>query len=452
MVVIALCLWMVAPEGPSSEIYTFSPLANRFLAVMYPAETEPSPITNSYQWGSRIPAPKNLEEVYQTTLRSYSRADAPPVRLQFGPDTIDSYWHVAKYSIEKAEAFLRHCRERELLQIVEAFSFDELAFASPMEKALFQRDVYQVFCVFHDLINFDLAPESKTQVVRTLDELRILFNRVLLSREELAAIRAKLPKSIDKRWYQTQFDGKQETAYLPQRILGEEPGWIELPFHDEAPKHFNDFQGRSFIRLFIRPPGMSSEEFFAFWDGLIEEYGEDLATTSNLPPLPPVTQTLLLRTLGVFLDDGTYTDSGFPEMVLMRIIKHARPKLDLTTSDLKGTVVYSYVMRRQKLMAQPASLGLVQDGIDNPSYLGFHHMAPDPRNAYADTVSTIRFNCVACHSELHYGSSTVFSISRKRPKNGGNPHWRYNRMLLKTSEDGFYILNTPQYNYLVSKP
>src|SRR5262249_6199884 len=128
--------------------------------------------------------------------------------------------------------------------------------------------------------------------------------------------------------------------------------------------------------------------------------------------LPAQTETLLLRTFGVFLHDGTYADAGFPEEVDMRLFKYQRTQVDLATSDFRGTLLYQYKMRRRDLLARVSALGLYRVHETDPQFFGFLSEVPDPREANSEPLTIMRNNCVSCHSEALYGVSTVFSLAQ----------------------------------------
>lgn len=121
---------------------------------------------------------------------------------------------------------------------------------------------------------------------------------------------------------------------------------------------------------------------------------------------------MLVRTFGVFMEDGTYRDSHWPEEVLIRAFKYQNPKVDISTSDFSGTVFYQYRLAREALKSKNNFLGLVRVRDDDREFFGFFGSVPDPKNAYSATTTTMRSNCISCHAELFYGINTVFSLER----------------------------------------
>jgi len=258
------------------------------------------------------------------------------------------------------------------------------------------------------------------------------------------ALRADYPAEPNPQFFRSRFLPRDPRLYLPAPVHTSSSDWVELPFYDRAPKHFIDYQGRSFIRVYIKTPGMDRDAFLTFWRELNDLFGEGLHlnTTAGLPPM---TETLLVRSIGTFCQDGTYVDTRIVENVLMRVFKYAVQRLDMTTSDYRGMYLLSYTLQRRRLLDDPTSLGLVEDDLDSPAYFGFLSTAPDLGNAYSDSLTTVRFNCISCHSELHYGPQTVFSLSRMVPQREGSRAAFFNELLLKTGEENFFFLNTKEF-------
>ena len=152
----------------------------------------------------------------------------------------------------------------------------------------------------------------------------------------------------------------------------------------------------------------------AIWNAVWKKYGSDLTTTSVNETLPAGSETVLLRTFGVACDDGTFRDSGIPEE-LLRSFKYERQTYDPTTSDLRGTILHQYKMRRRRVLYDPKSLGLQKVSLDDRSFVGFFRDAPDVANSHDAVVGSVRYNCIGCHSELMYGLNSVFSL-RRNPK------------------------------------
>src|SRR5262249_4558186 len=282
-----------------------------------------------------------------------------------------------------------------------------LRFASVLEKALFQRDVWQVFSFCSDLKELDLAVPEAARREALLGALAGLMREVALSEDEYRRLLEARAARADHARFMDANPWDLSVDYLPRRVLGEAPGWYPLPFTEKASRHFRFFRGSSFIQVYVKPPGMTAEGFYAYWDRLHARFGPDLHLHTGQPPLPERTELLLVRTFGLFLQDGTYVDSTLPEEVLLRGFKHQRPRLDTTTSDDRGTLLYQYKMSRRELLVDGARLGLRRTPEDAPQFYGFFGEAPDPYNSYSDSISTMRFNCIACHAEHQYGVGTV---------------------------------------------
>jgi hypothetical protein len=202
--------------------------------------------------------------------------------------------------------------------------------------------------------------------------------------------------------------------------------WHELPSDEEPGLHFQAYGGRSFIRIFMMIPGMNEPEFFDYWAKVTKRFGMNVTVSAAVPSLPAGTQTVLLRTFGVFLADGSYADSRIPEEVLVRVFKYSKTTLDPHTSDGLGTLHYQYKLRRNRLLGDPTTVGLCRIQDADGQFYGFFAEVPDPDAS--EHLTTMRANCISCHSELLYGASTIFSLCRRSPAKAEPPRREGGRM------------------------
>jgi len=391
--------------------YGFDPRADRFLEVFFPPRVLASGLTNAYLTRGTPAALRSLNDVYVRNIWGTNLAVDEPSWID-APDAIDSYW----LSVPRGEARLRQLMAAvtpDVVDLVEGLARSRPRFGSVLEKALFQRDVWQVFSFCSDLMHVELSAPEAARRNALLEALAALMRELRLSEEEYRALLDARAGRVDRGRFSDANPWDLSVDYLPRRVLGEAPGWHPLPFTAQASRHFRFFRGRSFIQIDIKPPGMSADDFYRYWDRLHRKFGSDIHLHTGQPPLPEKTELLLLRTFGLFLQDGTYVDSTLPEEVLLRLFKHQRPRLDRETSDYRGTLLYQYKLNRRELLADGSRLGLRRTAEDAPQFYGFFGEAPDPYNSYSDSISTMRFNCIACHSEHQYGVGTVFSMTRK---------------------------------------
>jgi hypothetical protein len=175
------------------------------------------------------------------------------------------------------------------------------------------------------------------------------------------------------------------------------------------------------VKVYVRGPGLDPRSIRELWRRLYQQHGNNLHTRPTKEQFPVGLETMLVRTFGVFLTDGSYADSLWPEEVIIRWFKYTQETLDAATSDFRGTNLYQYKLSRSALIADPGSLGLRRIREDEPQFFGFFGDVPDPRNSYSNTVTTMRSNCITCHSELLYGLSTIFSFERNPDPLAGEP-------------------------------
>jgi hypothetical protein len=433
-------------DGPAGKarpepIYRFDARADDLLRELFPRQVAIAGVTHAYLERGKRPRFDDLDAVYDYHSRSMDLAKKEPATWVVGDDVLDSALLAAGRAGAWQGPLLR--RAGRVAELATALARSERPFRSPLEKALLQRDVVQMCLVLNRAVAAADSPEARRAGQRALEELTSLWRRLLLTEGEHAALVKQRPRQVPSRLTPvSRFDLAQD--YLPARVLGDEPGWFPMVAAERATLHFRDFAGRSFIRIFIKPAGLTREQFERYWDKIARAYGERVTRLGGAPPLPARTETLLVRTFGVFLEDGSYADSGYPEEVLMRLFKHADTQLDLATSDYRGTLLYRYRMHRRALLADVASLGLRRVPDDEPQFFGLFSDVPDHRRAYSATVTTLRNNCIGCHSELFYGAGTVFSLGLKRAP-GDDPELSEEGLLERTAQRGRFRLRTPEF-------
>jgi hypothetical protein len=406
------------PRGPEAArrqpVYGSDARADRLLALMFPTSIPCEGVTRAYASRGREPAFKDLGEVLTYHSQGMHRAARTPQTVEIADDHLESFWLTLEEDNGRAgQLLLRAGRVEEL---VRSLADSPPRFSTPLEKALLQRDIFQMGLLFTKAARTLRDADARRRAVRALRALASLWRTLWLRDEEFRRLTELRPAAIDRKRFTVVGSCDLRDDYLPQRVLSEDRGWYEVLFEETPASHFVDFHGRSFVRVFIKPPGMAEAAFRSYQAKLSRVYGTGLTRTGSAPPLPAKTETLLIRTFGVFLHDGTYADTGFPEEVVMRVFKYERTRVDLTTSDFRGTLFYQYKMRRRDLLREPRSLGLRRIRETEPQFFGFLSEVPDPRNATSETLTVMRNNCVGCHSEALYGVSTVFSLARRDPK------------------------------------
>ncbi len=448
----ALLLFSILVRDPLAQapIYQFHQAADSFFRIMNPTQSLKSTPTLSYMWRDHFPSFGNLEALYLMYLKATRAAREEPAAIDLGDDNLDSYWHVSRFSQEKASIFLHHCLESDLPGVLQALNEGTWRFRSALEKALFQRDLYQAISLLYHACDKGCATDEAIFKDSLLEGMKPLFIRARLSKAEFQELQALLPSEADPRFFSQIYDGKAERPYLPRVVLGNDPLWFTIPY-DAPPKHMVDMEGRSFFHGHVKIPGMQPHEVPDFWRSVFIEHGGNDNVSARVPLCPPMTETMLVRTMGVFLNDGSFADSGFPEAVNIRIFKTSRPTLDMSTGDFRGTIYQVLAMKRRALLNNPASLGLQVISLESPAYFGILQGAPDAKNAYTDALTTVRQACINCHSALFHGTPTIFSFVRPYPESQSDaaPGHNYGDILSFMKERGFSRLNTPVYQFLM---
>lgn len=317
--------------------------------------------------------------------------------------------------------------------------------ATVIHKLLAQRDLYQAYALA--FLAREHVDASKREVADdVLDSLARRIASTLFTPDEYRALLDARPDSLPARFASTPAYSLEQD-YLPPVVLRADPTWTRLSNRGEPFRHFSDYRARSIVKVYLRAAGKSVADIRALHAQLFGKYGVTLHQTAIKEEVPEGFETLLVRTIGVLLVDGTYRDSTWPEEVIMRVFKYPRPTLDPGTSDFSGTLFYQYKLARELAERDEGSLGLVRVRDDDAQFYGFFGDAPDPHNSYSHSITTMRQNCVACHAELFYGLNTVFSFERDpkfESQADANELW-------KQVGEGAYVLLTPEHASLVER-
>lgn len=399
---------------------TFSPYSSSgestraVVKFIYPQDGLPTHLTYAFLNRNNRNPPKDLGDCYRHIHRATAVAQKGQEEVSFHEDILESPWLNVALAKAWRRSFYEDVLDKNLEGIIGNYDRAEIPTDSILERALLQRDLLQVFHVLHAAWSSEPIKEQKSKAEQAMQALSELLEEMTFNESDLLNLRSLRPSLINSEDYVTlnHFDLKEH--YLPQVVLSEQAEWYPMCFSVDRNQHFRTYLGRSFIRIYWKSPGCSKEEFYDYWDDVYARFEDKNHVSSDVPDLPPRSETVLVRTFGVLLEDLTLADSGFPEEVIMRLFLTPTPRYNLETSDYRGTIQYQYKMRRRKLIDNPGSLGLVRIHDDSPSYHGFFADVPDLRNAYRAALTTMRYNCIDCHSPLLYGSKSVFSLGRKR--------------------------------------
>lgn len=315
---------------------------------------------------------------------------------------------------------------------------------SLVRKMLAQRDLFQVYGLL--VVAREHAVESRELADQLLSRLALLIEGTLFRFEEFRELVASRPENPPN-GFRTELRYRLSDDYFPLVALGEEPGWLDLTNRGTPFRHFTDYRARTFVRVHLRSRTMTPGQLRVLHEDLYKKYADLLHQVAVRQEVPQGLETVLVRTVGVLLRDGTFRDSTWPEEIIVRAFKYPVATLDLTTSDFSGTLLYQYKLSRERLLERPQSLGLVRVRDDESQFFGFFGDVPDPRNAYSMTTTTMRENCIGCHAELFYGLNTVFSFERD-PR---LERERDDNELWEELGDGAYKLRTPEFVSLTSQ-
>jgi hypothetical protein len=398
------------PPDQSSP-YQFDQRANDLLHIVFPKVVQPAGYARAYVDRARPMKFSSRDEVLAYHSTSINVGDVACAPFDTAGEATESIWRTARPSNGRVKEFFEQAGAIELLakSLADAKSVP----GNLLEKSLWQRDL---ICTLQAVLHCQSLEQDKSRKSRWDAAKNCLvecLKRAVFTVPEYQKLRAEIALAAGKTHFITQCRCLLADDYLPPVVFGPAPDWYELP-SDEAPGlHFQAYGGRSFIRILIKTPGMTESEFFDYWAKVTKQFGMSVTISATVPHLPAPNQTILLRTFGIFLDDGSYVDSRIPEEVLVRINKYSDATLDSGTSDGLGTLHYQYKLRRSQVLKDPASFGLCRVRDTDSQFYGFFADYPDPHAS--EHITTMRANCISCHSEVLYGASTIFSLCRHAP-------------------------------------
>jgi hypothetical protein len=420
-----LCLIPVCPLI-AQPIYRFSTNADRLYRLAFPTTSIEVHITRAYQDRTSNFIPTNIDDIL---IKNAEWSDLINLRGSFpiSDDISESYWLSLLAPQTNCDRLVSGCLLSEenisnITMVCSNLIDEKWNFQSVFEKALFQRDVFQLYYIFMNCTNSFEMPLEKSAMDRrsnALIVLKHLLQRLRLSESEHEMLNNEFRQDIAKAMLHNHFEDKcpfdLSRNYLPLLDVLDGTNWYEMRFAASENLHFNHYGGRSFVRIFVKVP-CSQEQFYSYWDDIQKKYGDYVHTSSHVPPLLPGTQFMLVRTFAILLQDGTIADSGIPEEILVRTFKAGVRKIDSRSSDYQGTYYYAYKMSRNLLLNQPMSIGLKRRLDNQAIFYGFYQDVPDFRISHDAGLVTLRYNCIECHSLIHQGSGTVFSLEKSRLK------------------------------------
>jgi hypothetical protein len=198
--------------------------------------------------------------------------------------------------------------------------------------------------------------------------------------------------------------------HLPADLFKGDGPWVCLCFRGGepmAPKHTDEFSGRSVFLAFIRLPNGREEtlaylkrlgEFADPWVLTRDPFSQVVAPNPALPQFPPGTQLALVRQLLLLDQDGEVIPTHLTESVQIRIFRtisaSTEPKDTVDTAEFR--------LSREKLFAHQAG-GLSAIGSNEKKLSVFmthgedqleQSDRSDPLEAYKPVLQT----CANCHS------------------------------------------------------
>jgi hypothetical protein len=429
------------PQARAADLDTLATLR----AFVFDTTLSTSGVTHALVFRDRGYSFGDLEDVNEYNIVSAHVVTGTAQRFTLEDVPLESPYWWAMRTAQGARTFIHSLSEILGEELQHPARIGTAEKHTALEKALAQRDLFHAYSLVFLAGERANDADIKTSAARIEQVIAVLFARMLLTEHDYADLESALPK-VTPRGFTSTPTYSLSDSYLPGRVLSPDASWTEIPSGGPPFRHFQDYGGRSFVKIYVRAPDMRGEEIIALWQQLFRKHGHRLHSEAVTEPTPRGLETVLVRSFGVFLEGGIYRDSFWPEEVTIRVFKYPQPRVDHESSDFRGTLFFRYRMSRAALLREPASLGLQRVMDDDIQFYGFFGEVPDPLNAYSDTVTTLRANCIACHEELFYGLNTIFSFERN-PEASVAGSAAQNQMLL-VRPDGNYELTTQEYTSL----
>jgi hypothetical protein len=448
---LAASVCLLSPVAQSSAKEESAPEATlgtieKLTEFIFDTRLNTSALTQALTYRDRGYSFRTFEEVWNYNISSaYAlRGTAQTFRLDSRPSE-SPYWWSVEFP-EGATDFIWNLAAELEPELQRVSGLRPADHRPPLEKAIIGRNLFQTFSLVHRAGEVTQDPRARSAALQIEHLVAALFSSMRLTEAEYRQLCALRPTRLP-RGFTSHASYSLAGNYLPEQIVRNDPSWISIAGDGTWTRHFREYDGRAFVHVFIRASSMDGRQLEILRRELHALYGEHLHRVAVDQDVPNGLETLLVRSLGVFLTDGTYRDSLWPEEVLIRQFKYPRSQIDNTTSDFRGTLFFQYRMSEQLLLRNPASLGLRRIRDDDAQYFGFFGDVPDIHHSYSDTVTTMRSNCIACHSELFYGLSTIFSFERD-PRTTNAPAADDSIAMLVSP--GRYRLRTSAYRQLES--
>lgn len=313
---------------------------------------------------------RSLREINQYNIRSAHVVAGTAQSFELNEPPLESQYWWSIHSVKGARPFIRGLAAALEVELANPDRLTVDRDLTILEKALAQRDAVQAYGLLVSAAISELDEETRLMATRIEGSLVTLVRSLLLTKVDYRQLRSELPKKIPRRFSSVPSDQLAD-SYLPLRAIARDDSWLEIHGGPDAFRHYTSYGGRSFIKIYMRAPALANDQIEDLWRLLFRKYGRDLHVTGVDQATPVGLETMLVRTFGVFLEDGSFLDSTWPEEVTIRRLKHPAERIDAASSDFRGTQFFQYKLSRSLAVKDPASLGLRRVLDDDKQFFGF---------------------------------------------------------------------------------
>jgi hypothetical protein len=330
-----------------------------------------------------------------------------PDGSRFGFDTVDPLlWRETRYLLVGPS-------HASALQVLNEFlaSNGERLIRDPLERAVFQHDIWAVFDWLASSSEGD-----KTACSALMQRMARVMRRVALSRKEIEALPDTYAAAIASGTFADRADASSRQPYLPRELFSRAGPWVSIGGVEPLlPQHAAELGRSAFIVLWNVPGGAPEttgylQKLWSFPQPFVADEmfqfardGEARAKLNPaLPPVPPGTRIALVRKMMLIDDTGVIVPSNVIQSIQLRAFP--------------GPAFSELKMSREALFAGKSG-GLRAVRADERDFITFSAKGMDPleRESWRGAAGLPRVldGCTNCH---HIGFEpeivTVRSLGR----------------------------------------
>jgi hypothetical protein len=259
----------------------------------------------------------------------------------YGHDRLDPlFWGRTRHLLEEDS-------HQKALEVLDEFlrKHGERLIRDPLRRAFLQHDLWALF-------DWSALPYG-SQYARERTELQLrlaqIIRRLALSSEDLASLSDNYARAV----------AANAPASLPHGLFQREGEWVILTGAETAPRHVQNFGGRSTFHVLLRLPGRRAatlaylERLRSFERPWIyvespPEWGYPIEMNPAMPQFPPGTEWALVRRMRVIDPSGAIQSTPVIESIQLRryVVVPAAGRFASTDEQMNAQQVFEFMASR----------------------------------------------------------------------------------------------------------